>query len=91
MAQTEENKKRQEHIHNLFVMADLPFKRLDVYGSQIVVVCWSKDAADKIAYILQKGSFKIRGIIESFDYNQENKKLLANPSTHKVYKVFACA
>lgn len=82
---------RAEKINNLFVMAEIPFKRVDCYGSQVVVVCWSRDAAEKVASILSRATFKIRGIVKSRDYNKENKKLLANPSTHEVYKVFACA
>lgn len=82
---------RREKINNLFVMAELPFKRLDCYGSQVVVVCWSRDAAEKIADILRRGTFTIRGIVKSIDHNKVNKKLLAVPSSHEVWKVFARA
>lgn len=50
--------------------AGIPFKEVEVYGNQIVVTAWSKDAADKWQVLLAKFA-KIRGAIQSMDYAQD--------------------
>lgn len=68
--------------------AGIPYKEIEVYGSQIVVTVLSRDTANKWATLLVKFS-KVRGITESMDYNKENKNTVMLPSAHKVWRVFA--
>jgi len=81
---------RREKVSNLFIMARIPFTRLDHYGSQFVVVCLSQGAADKVEYIFRKAGYTIRGNIKSTETNKVNKNSFLLPSRHDVYKVFAC-
>ena len=87
-----ENRHNEQRFQGLFNALGLKYKRIDCYGSQIVVICWSQGEAEKIATMLKRSSFTIRGIIKSFDYNkdQTNRKTISK-KIHNVYKVFARA
>lgn len=66
----------------------IPSKEIEVYGSQIVITCWSRGAAEKWAHAVSKFA-TFRGIVETFDDCKENKKTCLNPSSVKVWRTFA--
>lgn len=66
--------------------AGIPAKEVKVYGSQIMIVCWSRDAADKWAVLIAKFA-KVRGVVESIDYNEVNRNTVLRPTSHKVWLV----
>lgn len=45
---------------------DIPKKQINCYGSQIVVTCWSQDAAEKWVNVLNKFA-TVRGVIKTVD------------------------
>lgn len=77
-------------LAKIFKAGGVPFKNIEAYGSQVVVTCKSRAAADKVARLLKLGSFKVRGVIECRDYNQKNKGTCLRPTTHKVWRTYAC-
>lgn len=77
----------QQQIKATLEKSGIPFKEVEVYGSQIVITAWSVDAANKWAGLVSKFA-TMRGITESLDYNQENKNTCLLPSAHKVWRVF---
>ena len=86
------NRHREQKLEGLFNELGIKTKEINCYGSQVVVTCWSQGEAEKTATTLKKGSFKIRGIIKSFDYNKDqSKRKTVSPTVHTVYKVFAMA
>jgi len=66
----------------------LPFKGIECYGSQIVVTCWSRDAADRWASFLARFA-KFLGITQSVDHAKENRGTCLLPTTVDVWRAFA--
>lgn len=66
----------------------LPYKEVECYGSQIVVTCWSRDAADRWALLLARFA-KFLGITQSVDYAKENRGTCLLPTTVDVWRAFA--
>lgn len=69
--------------------AGLPFKRIEVYGSQIVVTTVARDSANRWAQLLAQFS-KVRGITESLD--EKHDATHGTPPSLKytrVHRVFA--
>ncbi len=66
----------------------IPAKRVDVYGSQIMITAWSRGAAEKWASLLSRFA-KVSRVIESMDYAKENKNTVLLPSAVKVWRVGA--
>lgn len=86
------NRHREQRIEGLLNALNIPTKKIDCYGSQVVITCWSQEAAEKAATTLKKGSFTIRGIIKSMDENKDqSKRKTLYKTRHTVYKVFARA
>lgn len=78
----------QEQMKDLLGKAGIPAKEIRVYGSQIVITCWSHDAATKFANFV--GQFaKVSALIKSIDEAKVNHKTCLNPSMVDVYRVFA--
>lgn len=67
----------------------IPYKSLDVYGSQIMVTCWSENAAKRWHSVLHKLSPESLRMGPGTDYAKENKGTNLNPTTIKVYRVWA--
>ncbi len=78
----------QQQLRDAMAKSGIAHKEIEVYGSQIVVTAWSRDAAVKWADLIAKFA-TIRGVIESMDYNAENRNTVMLPSAHKVWRVFA--
>jgi len=83
------DKTPQQEIKAVLERAGLPYKTIEVYGSQIVVTCRSLDAADKWKNLLSKFA-TFRGLSHSVDYAKENKGTCLNPTTIEVWRAFAC-
>jgi hypothetical protein len=66
----------------------IPHKEIKVYGSQIMITAWSRDAAQKWASVLTKFA-KVRRVWESVDYNQVNRGSMLNRTVHTVWMVAA--
>lgn len=77
---------------------NIAHKEIKVFGSQIIITCWSRSAAEKWVGVLAKFS-TVRGIVESRDetidqpaaYNRsmKSKGWAKNRMTHKVWRVGA--
>jgi hypothetical protein len=78
----------QQQIKAKLAETGLPHKEIQVYGSQIVITAWSRDAAAKWGAVIAKFA-KIKGIIEAIDYDKKNTNTVLRPSTHNVWRVFA--
>jgi hypothetical protein len=74
----------QEQIKAQLERSGIPHKEIKVFGSQIIVISWSRDAADKWARLIAKFA-TVRGVVESVDYNKENRNTVLRPTKHKVW------
>lgn len=63
-------------------------KHIDAYGRQIVITCWSLDAAKRATSVMKAATFRFRGIVKSLDENQENRNTLMNPTKHEVWRAY---
>lgn len=77
----------QEQIKATLLKSRIPVKEVEVYGSQIVITAWSREAANKWASLVSKFA-KLRGVVETMDYNKVNENTVLIPSAHKVWRVF---
>jgi len=67
---------------------NIPAKEIKVFGTSIIVTCFSKDAADK--WLMTLNNFaRIRGVVESVDRAVENSGTTFCPSMIKVWRVGA--
>jgi hypothetical protein len=79
-------------LESILRSGGLKFKDVDAFGSQVIVTCWSRDAAEKVAKVLKRATFNLRGIVESVDYNENQSKRTTNrPAMHRVWRVGAYA
>ncbi len=78
----------QEKMQKSLNKSSIPAKSINVYGSQIVITCRSLAAANRWAALLAHFA-NVRGIVETFDYNQENTNTVLRPSKHRVWRVGA--
>jgi hypothetical protein len=86
---------KQEQIRSLLLKSGIAAKEVKVFGSQILVTCWSKDAAGKWATLLGKFA-RVRGVVASSDETKDADEFFkANPGvvkssvTHRVWRVGA--
>ena len=87
----------QKKMEMLLSKAGIPHKEIRVFGSQILVTCYSPDAAEKFALLV--GCFAtVRGVVRSFDYlkdqkgayeRQKNPGLVKNVFTEPVWRMSA--
>lgn len=82
---------KTERFHSVLTAARLPFKEVNAYGSQVVITCWSAEAARKIAVFLRVGSFTVLKVAQSVDENKVNENTTLLPSMHDVWRVWARA
>lgn len=80
-----------ERLEGILRAGGLRPKSVSAYGRQVVVVCWSEETARRVADLLGRSSFRVRGVLKSREYDKTNRNTVMNPSTHVVYKVFATA
>lgn len=66
----------------------IPYHHIDVYGSQIVVTSKGKATRDKWVNLLSQFAC-IRGVTEGRERNKENLNTVMNPTSYKVWRVFA--
>lgn len=66
----------------------IPYKRIECYGSQIVVTSYSSDSAAKWATLLANFA-KVRGTIETLDDAVRNRNTVLRPSKVRVWRTFA--
>lgn len=79
----------QQEIKATLERAGLPFKQIQVYGSQIVVTVVARDSANRWSQLLGKFA-KVRGITESLD--EKHDATHGTPVSQKytrVHRVFA--
>ena len=79
----------QAQIRATLLKAGLPYKSLDVYGSQIVVTTWSMDAARQWSSLLATFATVRKTGLQSIDYAKENKGTVLKPTTLNVYRTYA--
>jgi hypothetical protein len=78
----------QERMAQRLSETGIPAKHIHCYGSQIVVTCFAREAAERFASVLAQFA-KVRGIIEMLDDAVVNKNTALKPSKVKVVRVFA--
>lgn len=78
----------QDQMKATLKKTGLPYKEIEVYGRQIVVTCWSRDAADKWSHLLARFA-KVRGITHDMDEAKQNKGTVMRPTMIEVWRTFA--
>lgn len=78
----------QERMKSKLEGLGIPYHHIDVYGSQIVVAAKGKATRDKWVNLLSQFAC-IRGVTESYEYNKDNQNTVMNPTSYKVWRVFA--
>ena len=78
----------QQQIAATLAKSGIPAKEIKVYGSQIMIVAWSRGAADKWASLISKFA-KVRGVVKSYDHDKINTNTVLRPSSHDVWLVAA--
>lgn len=78
----------QDRMRDHLEALGLPYKKIDVYGSQIVVTALSVDAAKRWTCLLSQFA-KVRGTTDSYDEAAANKNTTLRPSRIRVFRVFA--
>lgn len=79
----------QERMKMALEHTGIAAKEIKVYGSQIMIVAWSQDAAEKWFGVLGKFARKVRPPVKSRDRNVVNRNTTLNPTTHTVWLVGA--
>jgi len=74
----------EEKLHQ----SGIPAKEIKVFGSQIMITAWSKDAARKWASLLSNFA-KVRGIVKTTDLAKEQKGTVLRPTRVTVWRVGA--
>lgn len=75
-------------MKDLLDRLSIPSKRIECYGSQIVVTSQSRDTADRWALALGKFA-TVKGVIESYDDAVDNKNTVLRPTVVKVWRTYA--
>lgn len=78
----------QEKLKARLETLGLPYREINVYGSQITIEAVSRDTADKWASLVQRFA-KLRGVIEDYVEAKENKNTVMNPTRVHVWRVYA--
>lgn len=63
----------QQQIKATLESAGIPYKQIDVFGSQIIVTAWSHHAAKRWGILLARFTSKVRGIVKSLDQTVESE------------------
>lgn len=75
----------QDTIAATLAKLEIPSKQIQVYGRQIVITCWSLEAANRFAQALTHFS-KVRRVVESLDEKAESDCF--TPPSEKYVKVW---
>ena len=66
----------------------IPHREIKVYGSQITVETYGREAAEKFASVITNFA-KIRGLIETTVDAKENQGSVMNPTKIRIYRLYA--
>lgn len=77
---------QQQQMKATLAKSGIAFKRIDVYGSQIMVTAWSEDAAKKWSSLLANFS-TVNAVYKTRDENRADGAV--NPRSHRVWRVSA--
>lgn len=80
---------QQEQLKSLLSQVGIPSKSIEVYGSQIVVTCYSESAAEKWASVLRKFATVKRVALKSLDDAKVNTNTVMMPSHVNVWRTYA--
>ena len=78
----------QQAIQAKLGTVGIPAKEIRVYGSQIMITAWSEGAARKWARLLAQFA-TVKAMKESVEYTKVNAGGCLNPSTYRVWLVWA--
>lgn len=78
----------QERMRAKLESLGVPFREINVYGSQIVVTVAGRETAERWAGILAQFA-KVRRVLQSWDDAKVNRNTVLRPSKVKVWRVFA--
>ena len=74
----------------------IPYKRIEVYGAQIVITAWSEDAARKWWSLISRFATMRGSVLHSHEdtidegpYYKAHPGILRNGITHDVWRVYA--
>lgn len=79
----------QAKIKSTLESTGIPYKRIEVYGRQIVVTSWSRSAAEKWGTLLATFARVRRVALKSTERAKVNKKTNLNPSVVVVWNTYA--
>lgn len=77
----------QARMEALLKKSGLPAKEIKVFGSQIIVTCFSRDAADKWALLISRFA-KVRGPVESIEVLKDQHAAYARANNPGLVKTF---
>jgi hypothetical protein len=69
--------------------AGIPYKQIDVYGSQIVITSWCEASAIRWSKLLRRFARVRKDALKCLDDAKENKGTCLNPSVVKVWRTYA--
>lgn len=78
----------QQRMQELLGKAGIPAKEIKVYGSQVMITCWGRDSAVRFGDLLKTFCSKVRGPIQTADYDKVNQNTVLKPSRHEVWRVW---
>jgi hypothetical protein len=78
----------QDRMKNKLSQSGIAYRRIECYGSQVVVTAACRDTADKWAALLANFA-KVRGIVETFDDLAADASKSGRRRKIKVYRTFA--
>lgn len=78
----------QEKLKQRLEQFGIPYREIKVYGSQITVETYGREAADKFASIIANFA-TIRGLLETTVDAKENKGSVMNPTKIRIYRLYA--
>lgn len=79
----------QERMKEKLKSLGIPAREISVYGSQIVVTCLSRDAAEKWSMVLARFAKVTRTALPSTDYMMSDKHLPNMRRTIDVWRTYA--
>lgn len=77
----------QDRIRTLLERAGIPYKEIKVFGCQVLVKCWSQDAATRFYALLHRCCTAVRKVTRWADYNIVNENTVLRPTRHRVWLV----
>ena len=66
----------------------IPYYKINVYGSQIVITCRSRNSAEKWVHTLSPKVAKFIKIIESTEYAKKNRGTMLRPTRINVWRAY---